>query len=219
MTPLCDRCGIGCRAPGTRCDWCAAPECARVPLWTVGRRRLLQSRLVAALRRRGALVAGLSTGMVSSLAVAAVGVLAGIPGLWQAGFLWSDQWWWSLTPEAAQPWLFAAVRGATYGAIAGSVVEILGQHAGGRTRLEEGVSPWWQQRRWLAALRSPALWVAAAALALSVRDTNLGAQYSLIVAALGAVTGRLTALVMRGARRADLHEARADVTRPASRRP
>jgi hypothetical protein len=219
MTPLCDRCGIGCRAPGTRCDWCAAPERVRVPLWSVGRRRLLHSRLVAALRRRGALVAGLSTGMFASLAVAAIGVLAGIPGLWQAGFLWSDQWWWSLTPEAAQPWLFAAGRGATYGAIAGSVAEILGQHAGGPTSLAEGVLVRRQKRRWFARSRSPALWVALAALALSVHDTNLGTQYSLVVAALGAVIGRLTALVMRGARRADRGEASGGVTRPASRHP
>jgi hypothetical protein len=81
----------------------------------MGRRRWLLSRLVAALRRRGALIAGLWVGLAASLAVAAIGVEAGIPGLWQAGFLWSDQWWWSLTPEAAQPWLFAAARGAAYG--------------------------------------------------------------------------------------------------------
>ena len=182
MTSLCERCGMGHRSSGTRCDWCASPACVRVPLWIVGRRRLLQSRLAAALRGRGALVAGVAAGIVLHLAVAVIGVQAGLPGLWQVGFFWSD--WWSLVPEPAQPWLFATVNGAAYGALAGGVA--------GRPPLHAF--------RAIPVAWSPAAVTALTALVLSVWDTSFSTQYSLIAGALGAAVGRMTSLMMRGSR-------------------
>jgi len=197
MIARCDRCGIGHRAPGERCDWCAAPARARVPLLTIGRRRLLQSRLAAALRRREAGLTGLTVAVAVHLAVAGIAVAAGLPGLWQVGFWWSEQWWWSLVPDAAQPWLFAATKGAFYG-IAAAIFWEFRENAS-RRALDPGTGSA-QARRWrtLGATLSPAWWTSLIALTVSLADTGLGTQYSLIDALLGAAVGRSVTLLRRG---------------------
>src|SRR5438876_10226263 len=68
MSSLCRRCGVGYRAPGISCDWCAAPMRRHIPLWTLARRTVARSLLAAALRRRGALTTGLLVGIILHLA-------------------------------------------------------------------------------------------------------------------------------------------------------
>jgi hypothetical protein len=153
-----------------------------MPLWTTSRRRLLRSRPALALRRRGAVATGVAVGMLLHLGAAVLGVAAGVPGLWQVGFFWSE--WWSLVPEPAQPWLFAAARGAAYGALAGWTV----QHSRS------------QRLRLLPVGWDAALVTAGAELLVAIGDIQYGTQYRLIAAALGAAVGRLTTLVMRGSR-------------------
>lgn len=197
MIAVCDRCGIGVRVPGGACDWCAAPARARVPLLIAGRRRLLQSRLAAALRRRGPGVTGLVVGVALNLAAAGIGVAAGVSGLWQVGFFWSLQWWWSLTPDLAQPWLFGATKGAFYGMLAAIIWE---SRSNASRRARELAAPGARARQWrvLAGILSPACWTGLIALAVSLADTGLGTQYSLIAALLGAAVGRSVTLLRRG---------------------
>lgn len=192
MSLTCPRCGIGRRASGGVCDWCAAPTRARLPCWILSRRRLVRSPLAAALRRKGAIVTGVTVGVALHLMSAAVGVAFGLPLLWQAGFLWSQQWWWALVPEPWQPWLFAAARGAAYGALAGRV-------ASSRTREVRG-------HRFLAPL-TPAKVTALVGFLVSMSEVifgwnpEVGLQYSLIAAALAGAVGRLTTLLLQGQER------------------
>ena len=189
---LCQRCGIGHRAPEGLCDWCAAPARARVPLWTLGRPRLQHSQFAATLRRRGPLMTGVVVGVILSLAIAGLGVASGLPQLWQVGFFWSDQWWWALVPEAAQPWLFAAARGIAYGALAGWVA--------GSPRVQVLKHSNVQALRSFPMVLSPVVMTAVAAFLVSLGDPQFGTQYSFMAAALGAAVGRLTTLMLRGSR-------------------
>jgi hypothetical protein len=188
---ICERCGIGRRDSGGACDWCAAPARVRLPFWIACRRRLLQSALAANVRRRGALATGVTVGVVLHLLAAAVGVVFGLPLLWQAGFLWSQQWWWALVPEAWQPWLFAAVRGAAYGALAGFLA---GPPSGVVKLLRYRFLP----------TPTPAIVIALLGFEVSISEVvfgwnpEVGLQYSLIVALLAGAVGRLTTLIVRG---------------------
>jgi hypothetical protein len=191
---MCERCGIGPRQAGGVCEWCAAPLRARLPLWTVTLRRLQHSRLAAALRRRGAVATGVAVGIGVNLAAAALGVAFGIPALWQGGLFWSQAELWALLPETWQPWLFAAVRGAAYGALAGLVAPNLRQRSGmtrpGVERSRFFVSP------------TPATVVACVAFVVTGWDDAHGLQYRLVMAGLAAAGGRLTTLILRGVNRA-----------------
>jgi hypothetical protein len=178
MSLACERCGVGRRDVRGTCDWCAAPARARLPFWIVFRRRLLQSALAVNARRRGALATGMTVGMVLHLLVAAVGVAFGLPPLWQAGFLWSQQWWWALAPEAWQPWLFAAVCGMAYGALAGWVAGKGKRGRGGAATV-----------------------TALVAFVVAGWEPEVGTEYQLVAAALGAAVGRLTTLMLRGGAR------------------
>jgi hypothetical protein len=180
MTGTCRRCGIGERASSGDCDWCAAPRRARVPIWILGRRALLRSRVAAWLRERGPLAAAVAAGVTLHLLVAALAVLADLPVLWRMGFFWDAQWWWALVPESVQPWGFALLRGAAYGALAGWAAGW--RRAGGVTT---------------AAELCPGSLTALAAYLLSSADGFAGTQHRLVAAALGAGVGRLTSLLLR----------------------
>jgi hypothetical protein len=121
-------------------------------------------------------------GVVLHLMVTAIGVLFGQPPLWQIGLFWSEQWWWALVPEHAQPWGFAVEQGAVYGALAGLVAA--SQAASSR----RGASP------------SPATVTTLAAFLLSGWDSIAHTQHQLVMAVLGAAVGRWTTLVLRGRR-------------------
>jgi hypothetical protein len=132
-------------------------------------------------------VAGIVVGTVVHLIAAAAGVLLDLPSLWRMGFFWDAQWWWALVPEPAQPWLFAPIRGAAYGALAGLAYQ-------------------WTRRRDLPnhlIIPQPALAAALAAFLVTGWDAFAGTQHRLVAAAIGAVVGRLTTRVMRGSRKED----------------
>jgi len=206
MPMICERCGIGRRDFGGLCDWCAAPARTRLPFWIVTRRWVERSLLAARLRRRGAIATGMAAGIFIHLLAAVVGVIFGVPHLWQSGFLWSQQWWWALVPEAWQPWLFAAARGAAYGALAGGVAAAGkrtrddrapgrrrggGNRPAGPDRLPVSPSPR------LPVSPSPATVTALVAFAVSAWEPEVGTQYQLVAAALGAAVGRLTTMMLR----------------------
>lgn len=215
MSATCERCGIGRRAPGRTCDWCAAPARPRFPVWIAARRRLRRSRPAAVLRQRGPVVTGMVVGVVLHLLTAAVGVAFGLASLWQTGFLWSQQWWWVLMPEPAQPWAFAALRGAAYGALAGVVAALQASRARRQApgalaetsplsraaiaRVPEQVFDAASTR--FIVLPSPASVTSLAAFLVSSLEPSVGTQHRLIAAALGAAVGRLTALVLRSGSR------------------
>jgi hypothetical protein len=212
---ICEHCGIGQRDFRGPCDWCGAPARPELPLLIAGRRSLGRSTWAAWLRRRGAVVTGVTAGILVHLLAAAVGVIYGVPLLWQSGFLWSQQWWWALAPEAGQPWLFAAARGAAYGALAGLVTAAgTGRRGDGKTggrgdgetggrgeragrispspRLPVSPSPR------LSLPPSPATVTALVAFVVSGWDGEGGTQYCIVSALLGAAVGRLTTLIMSG---------------------
>ncbi len=136
--------------------------------------------MAAELRRRGPVAAGISAGIAVHLAVAAVGVTAEIPVLWQMGFFWSAQDLWILLPEPLQPWAFAAARGAAYGALAGYLWRPVNR---------------WGEKRGVGA--APATITALAAYLIAGFDPFAGVQHRLVAAALGAAVGRLTSLILR----------------------
>jgi hypothetical protein len=129
-------------------------------------------------------------GAVVHLAVAAVGVLLDLPSLWRMGFVWAAQWWWALVPEPAQPWLFAPIRGAAYGALAGLAYQWTRRRHRSDHLITSSPHP--------LIIPQPALVTALAAFLLTGWDEFAGTQHQLVAAALGAVVGRLTTLVMRG---------------------
>jgi hypothetical protein len=193
VSGLCARCGVGQRRGNAPCDWCGAPARVRVPCWVINMRGLRRSRAVAALCRRGPVAAGIVVGVAAQLIVTAVAVAAGIPALWQAGFLWSEQWWWALAPEAVQPWGFALTQGAVYGALAGWVA---GWRTGERRppTLREASTP-------PPDVASAATVTGLVAFVVAGLEPSAGTEQQLVAAALGAIVGRLTINLWRGRRR------------------
>jgi hypothetical protein len=140
-------------------------------------------------------VAGIVVGTVVHLIAAAAGVLLDLPSLWRMGFFWDAQWWWALVPEPAHPWLFAPIRGAAYGALAGLAYQ-WSRHRDAPHHLITSsphhlISP------------QPAPATALAAYLLTGWDAFAGTQHRLIAAVIGAVVGRLMTRVMRGSRKED----------------
>jgi hypothetical protein len=206
---ICERCGIGRREFGGHCDWCAAPARTHIPFWILFRRWLVGSRLAAEARQGGAVATGVTVGVIVRLLAAALGVAFRLPPLWQGGFLWPQQWWWALVPESWQPWLFAALVGVVYGALAGLVARTEGWgNRGTGTRGDgatgDGATGAPGEGTASDSPRPPvppsaATVTALVAFVMSEWDPENGTQYRLVAAGLGAVIGRLTTLVWRGA--------------------
>jgi hypothetical protein len=204
VSHLCARCGIGQRRVAGARDWCGAPGRARVPLWTAAKRWLRRSRIAAALRHRGPVVTGVAVGVTVHLAVAALGVATGLEALWQTGLLWSAQWWWALAPESVQPWAFAVLRGAVYGLLAGWLAALWAEGRSQGAVMATGEADAATAREpAITALGppvvSPAGLTALAAYVISGWEPSALTQDRLVGAAVGAVVGRLTLLIVNGA--------------------
>ncbi len=202
MDLRCERCGIGCRDIDGVCNWCAAPARARFPVWIRFRRWMVRTRWAAEAARGGPVAAGVTVGVSLHLLAAAVGVAFRLPSLWQSGFLWSQQWWWALVPETWQPWLFAALVGIAYGALAGLVAGAQSPTVRVPAKRVDRASHAGLSRHIArpSPASSPATVAALVAFVVSDWDPENGTQYRLVAAGLAAAIGRLTTLIWRAQR-------------------